>query len=139
MTQVLVVDDSEIIRDLVQEMLVPAGYQVQLAEDGVQGLARLRTNTAPQVVLLDFEMPNMRGDELLETVTREGGPLAAHEFVIITANQPTFPAEFIELLRRLSIRVLPKPFTRDQLLTLVEGAEARLTATREPLPVLPDA
>ncbi len=138
MTQVLVVDDSDTIRDLVQEMLVPAGYQVQQAEDGVQGLSCLRASTSPVVVLLDFEMPNMRGDELLDTVTREGGALETHEFVIITANEHTFPAQFIELLRRLSIRVLPKPFSRDQLLTLVEGAEARLSATREPLPVLSD-
>jgi CheY-like chemotaxis protein len=139
MKQVLVVDDSDLIRDLVREMLNSAGYAIAEAGDGVQGLAALRASQAPLVVLLDFEMPNMNGAELLKIVAGEPGPLSRHEFVIITANEPTFPADFIELLRHLSIRVLPKPFKKDDLVALVEAAEVRLSAPREPIPALPDA
>jgi len=139
MTQVLVVDDSELIRDLVREMLGPAGYAVLEAKDGMQGLTTLRASRVPLVVLLDYQMPEMDGAELLKIVADERGPLSRHEFVVITANEPTFPADFVDLLRHLSIRVLPKPFKKDELVGVVEGAFIRLTAPREPIPALPDA
>lgn len=140
MTQVLVVDDSVVIRDMVRTMLEQAGYGVSEAVDGVEALAALRASVRPLVVLLDYDMPRMTGGELLEIVSRERGPLAAHDFVIITANEATFPPSFIELLRHMSIRVLPKPFHKDDLVGVVEGAATRLAAPpSEPLPALPDA
>jgi len=140
MTQILVVDDVAIVRDTVRATLEQAGYSVLEAVDGVEGLAALRASARPLVVLLDYEMPRMNGGELLQIVSSERGPLAAHEFVIITANEATFPPSFIELLRHMSIRVLPKPFRKDALVGAVEGAALRLAAPPpDPLPALPDA
>jgi CheY-like chemotaxis protein len=139
MTRVLVVDDTKLIRELVREMLAPSGYEILEASDGAQALAELRASQVPLVVLLDYQMPIMDGSEVLQTVAKERGPLSRHEFVIITANEPTFPPDFVELLRHLSIRVLAKPFKKDDLDLLVEGAVVRLTAPREPIPALPDA
>jgi CheY-like chemotaxis protein len=139
MTQVLVVDDSVVIRDTVRAMLEQSGYQVIEALDGVEGLAALRVSKQPMIVLLDYEMPRMNGEQVLRVVVEERGALLAHEFIIITANQPTFPPTFIELLRHMSIRVLPKPFHKDDLVSLVNDAVARLAAPREQIPVLPDA
>jgi CheY-like chemotaxis protein len=110
MTQVLVVDDSLTLRQLIRAILEPAGYYLIEASDGVEGL----------------EMPNLDGMGVLQAVTDSGGPLLAHDYIVISANQATFPSVFIDLLRHLSIRVLAKPFERDVLLATVEQAAERL-------------
>jgi two-component system chemotaxis response regulator CheY len=128
MTQVLVVDDSDTMRQLVRSMLEPEGYDLSEAADGVEGLAALRERQTPQVVLLDYRMPNMDGWELLQEVAAVGAPLTTNEFVVITADAATFPTASIDLLRHVSVRVLPKPFGRDVLVATVAQAVERLTA-----------
>jgi CheY-like chemotaxis protein len=136
MTAVLVVDDSETMRQLVRAMLEPEGYAVLEANDGVQGIAALRTQPEPGVVLLDYRMPNMDGWEVLQEVAAGGPPLTSHEYIVITADASTFPAAYIELLRVMSIRVLPKPFDKQVLAAAVSQAVERLNAPRpEPLPI----
>jgi CheY-like chemotaxis protein len=128
MTDVLVVDDSDTMRQLVRSMLEPEGYDLSEAADGVQGLAALRAHQTPQVVLLDYRMPNMDGWELLQEVAATGAPLTTNEFVVITADAATFPTASIDLLRHVSVRVLPKPFGRDVLVATVAQAVERLAA-----------
>lgn len=128
MAAVLVVDDSETMRQLVRAMLEPEGYEVREAEDGVQGMVALRAAGEPGVVLLDYRMPNMDGWELLQQVVATGTPLTAHQYIVITADVSTFPADYIELLREVSIRILPKPFTKEGLTSAVSQAIERLSA-----------
>jgi two-component system response regulator MtrA len=138
--QVLVVDDSEVIRQAVRLMLEPQGYQVREATDGDEGLAAIRAEPDPMIVLLDYQMERMDGGEVLKTVASEGGPLLNHEYIMISAVAHTFPPDFIELLRSMSIRVLQKPFDGDSLVPAVEGAVERLNAPPdEPLPWAPEA
>src|SRR5271165_4330277 len=106
MTQVLVIDDSLTLRQLIRAILEPAGYHVIEASDGVEGLAALRAHDEPLVVLLDYQMPNLDGMGVLQAVNDAGGPLLAHDYIVISANQATFPSVFIDLLRHLSLRVL---------------------------------
>jgi two-component system chemotaxis response regulator CheY len=134
MPQILVADDSPIIRQLVRAMLEPAGYELKEAADGVEALTVLRAASAPMVVLLDYEMPDLNGEGVLRAVAADGtGPLAANEFIVISSHAGTFPPSFIDLLRHLSIRILGKPFERDQLVPLVAQAVTRLTAPKEDL------
>jgi CheY-like chemotaxis protein len=132
MPQVLIADDSPSIRQLVRAMLQPEGYAMQEATDGAEALTALRAAAAPMVVLLDYEMPNLNGEGVLRAVADDGeGQLAANEYIVISAHAGTFPESFIDLLRHLSIRVLGKPFEREQLVPLVAQAVVRLTAPRE--------
>jgi CheY-like chemotaxis protein len=132
MPQVLIADDSPSIRQLVRAMLQPEGYAMQEATDGAEALKALRAAAAPMVVLLDYEMPNLNGEEVLRAVADDGeGLLAANEYIVISAHAGTFPESFIDLLRHLSIRVLGKPFEREHLVPLVAQAVLRLTAPRE--------
>jgi CheY-like chemotaxis protein len=138
--QVLVVDDSQSIRQAVRVMLEPHGYHVREASDGDEGLEAIRAESDPMIVLLDYQMERMDGGEVLKTVASEGGPLLKHEYIMITAVANTFPPDFIELLRSLSIRVLQKPFDEQALTPAVEGAVERLNAPPdEPLPWAPEA
>jgi len=57
---VLVVDDDQNIRSLLQQELTEAGYKVRLAEDGRKALALIREET-PGLIILDVMMPEMNG------------------------------------------------------------------------------
>lgn len=63
-TRVLVVDDEPSVRDVLSRFLAERGYLVDVAEDGQEALAIIRTD-APDIVLLDLKMPRLGGIELL--------------------------------------------------------------------------
>lgn len=59
--KVLIIDDEEDYRIILQEILGGAGFEVRLAKDGEEGLALLR-ESACDVVLVDWMMPKMDGE-----------------------------------------------------------------------------
>jgi len=81
--RVLAVDDDQSMRELVSRMLERAGYRVETAADGAEGLARIRA-AAPDVVVCDVQMPVMDGFQLLDRVRAEAAT-AALPFVLLTA------------------------------------------------------
>ncbi|MCL6550209.1 MAG: hybrid sensor histidine kinase/response regulator [Acidothermus cellulolyticus] len=70
--RILVVEDSVGVRELERVILEGAGYEVTTAVDGLDGLARLRTEL-PDLVLADVEMPGMDGFTLTRTIRRTRG------------------------------------------------------------------
>ena len=65
------IDDEEIVRDMVCEMLAPQGLRVLVAESGAAGLARYREQGAEiDLVLLDFSMPEMGGEETFKELRK---------------------------------------------------------------------
>lgn len=66
---ILVVDDSPAIRLLMADMLLAAGYRVDLAEDGLEALKRIGQRR-PDAVLTDLNMPRLDGFSLIETIRR---------------------------------------------------------------------
>jgi CheY-like chemotaxis protein len=66
---VLVVDDEEIVRNMARVMLERAGYHVETAQDGSQGVARFAARPGHfSAVLLDLTMPVMDGQQALERI-----------------------------------------------------------------------
>ena len=65
--RILVADDSPVVSDLVREILVSAGYLVEVTSDGAEALAAVRARE-PDLVLSDLEMPRMTGFELLAEI-----------------------------------------------------------------------
>ncbi|WP_285742592.1 response regulator transcription factor [Lentzea sp. NBRC 105346] len=61
--RVLVVDDDETVRDVVRRYLEVAGFDVDVAGDGAEGL-RLFSATGPDLVVLDVMMPRLNGLEV---------------------------------------------------------------------------
>ena len=70
MNRILVVDDSSTMRKLLGHILVPAGYQVLEAEDGVRALEQLAQQDV-QLVIADLNMPQMNGLELVQALRKE--------------------------------------------------------------------
>jgi len=65
--KLLVVDDEEGIREVLEITLTDAGYEVLTAENGFSGLDMVKTHN-PDIVLTDIRMPGMDGMALLKTV-----------------------------------------------------------------------
>ncbi len=84
--RVLVVDDEEMIRESIVEILEDSGYQPIAAVDGRDALAKLKTaNPRPCVILLDLMMPGMNGWSFREQ--QRGDPeLAPIPVIILSAN-----------------------------------------------------
>ena len=67
---ILVVDDSLAMRLIVMKTLREAGYEghdIEQAEDGAKALEKIKENT-PDLILCDWNMPNMNGPELLQAL-----------------------------------------------------------------------
>lgn len=65
--RILVCDDEEDIRQLIRQMLERQGFEAAEAKNGSQALEMLQSQTF-ELLLLDFQMPNMSGLELLEAI-----------------------------------------------------------------------
>ena len=68
--RVLVVDDDPFIRKLISGRLVAGGYVVRTAVDGLDALGKLRAGL-PDLIISDFNMPSMSGDEFLTIVRKQ--------------------------------------------------------------------
>lgn len=66
--QVLAVDDSRTMRDMVRLALTQEGIETHLAEDGVHGLEVLDEITPPDAIITDINMPRMDGFGFIDAV-----------------------------------------------------------------------
>lgn len=82
--KVLVVDDSFTLRELQRRILERAGYDVVLAEDGVDALKALEDDGI-EVLVTDIDMPNLDGFGLVEAV-RADGRFTALPVIIVTSR-----------------------------------------------------
>jgi len=129
---ILVVDDEPDIRMMLRLLLQDDGYRVSEASDGVVGLAQLRASSRPMVVLLDYKMPRMNGEELLQAVIADPRLANRHAFIFLTANLPALSPALHQLLSAAAIPVVQKPFAISQILHAIEQAIVRLRASPDP-------
>lgn len=72
MSDILVVEDSETVRDHVRSALEPLGHTIVEAADGVEGLRMLADHPGIGAIVLDVNMPRMSGIDMLEQMYRDG-------------------------------------------------------------------
>jgi two-component system chemotaxis response regulator CheY len=114
--KVLVVDDSQAVREMIGEALRDAGYRVVEAEDGVQGLNKLGAEGDISIVLCDVNMPHMDGLEMLSAVKSAGRNASLPVFMLTTEGK----VDVIKQAKHLGARGwIIKPFKREQLVALV--------------------
>lgn len=104
---VLVVDDSEIIRGLVHDVLEPDGYEVVAAASGMRALI-VMADRLPDLVITDLLMPAMSGFALRSAMLRR--PELAHIPVVVLSGYWQRPSETLD-----AADVLSKPINVDQL------------------------
>jgi two-component system cell cycle response regulator len=115
---VLIIDDSLVIRAVVRDGLETEGYQVAEAVDGLAGLQQCR-DKPPDVVLLDIEMPGLDGYEVLAAL--KGDPLLRDIPVVFLTSRAGME-DVVAGLRGGAHDYLKKPFQTVELLARVGSA-----------------
>jgi len=116
---ILVVDDSDTVRQQVRLSLGPAGYHILEAVDGLDGLEKLRSHSDLAAVLCDVNMPRMSGLDMIATAHTEG--LTAPIIMLTSEGQPSL----IRRARESGARGwIVKPFKPDLLLAAVNKITA---------------
>jgi len=114
--RVLVVDDEESVRNLLQRVLTEAGYNVVTAANGQEALDKV-TELNIQAVLLDIKMPGMSGIEVLRQLA-SGRP----DICVIMATAVGDVQTAVEAMKLGAFDYITKPFNRDDVVLTVQRA-----------------
>ncbi|MGA7104870.1 MAG: sigma-54 dependent transcriptional regulator [Candidatus Deferrimicrobiaceae bacterium] len=123
--RILVVDDEESMRDVLNRMLSAEGYLVSLAENGRSALALLERNRF-DYILCDIRMPQMGGLELLREITSRKIPGTA---IMMSAFGSVETA--VEAMKLGAYDYISKPFMSDEILLTLRKAQERETLRKE--------
>jgi CheY-like chemotaxis protein len=111
---ILVVDDSEDIREVFQLALEDAGYRVMVAADGSEALAVVRSSR-PDLVITDVSMPGMNGFDFLVNLRSDIAPPLPP--VVVCSG---FDVTEEQALRRGALRFIAKPIEPAALVRMVQ-------------------
>ncbi len=122
---ILVVDDEEVIRNICLRSLENKGYNVGLAENGINALDRIREGIY-EIVFTDIKMPMMDGMELLETIKRDFPHL---EVVVMTAFATIESA--IDAMKKGAYDFILKPIKPDQIRVVADKCIEKVQLGKE--------
>lgn len=117
--RVLLVEDDLTIRMLTQKMLTDLNFKVTTAENGLLGLNALGA-TSFDLVLSDYFMPKMNGDELIQAIRAEG-----MQMPIIGVSASEADEEQVKMLAAGANSVIGKPLTKAKLIEAIQTQIAR--------------
>ncbi len=123
-TRILIIDDDIGFRDLLRIHLSSAGYQVQVADDGVTG-GRALLAQPPDLIVSDVNMPFLDGFQLLSLLRADAETAAIPVILLSGRSDGDTMAKAVELG---AADFLTKPVTRDQLLESIEACLSRTKA-----------
>ncbi|HEY9885172.1 MAG TPA: response regulator [Thermosynechococcaceae cyanobacterium] len=129
--KILVIDDSNVIRNMVRDMLPKGNFEVLEAKDGVQGLNLIRQER-PNLIMLDFLLPRLSGWEVYQQIQLQHD-LQAIPLVLMSGRKEEVteklqePFEYFEFVQ--------KPFDQKELIDAIKAAMAK--SKRRPAAVAP--
>jgi CheY-like chemotaxis protein len=116
MPRILIVDDDDLVRSVLRQMLEPEGYTVTEAPDGRVGLARWREEPA-DLLLTDLLMPEQDGIEIIGAV-RQGWPGSK---IIAMTGGGNLGFDYLPVAQQMGAhKTLHKPIDRVTLLAAIE-------------------
>ncbi len=116
---ILVIDDEEIMREILEAVLAREGYKVRLASSGEEGIELVRSASF-DAVILDVMMPGLDGIATLEELRKLDEELPV---LMITAFASVETA--ISAMKRGAFDYITKPFKNDEVLVVVRNAVER--------------
>jgi putative two-component system response regulator len=128
MSRILLIDDEDVIRGLMAEILESAGHDVVSAETAESALVLIDQDDSFELVVSDVMMPGLSGLELLETVRARQASLP----VVLVTGAGTYDT-LSQALTRGAAGLVTKPFTHAELKSAVEHAVERASRSREDL------
>jgi CheY-like chemotaxis protein len=129
--KILVIDDSNVIRNMVRDMLPKGNFEVLEAKDGVQGLNLIRQER-PNLIMLDFLLPRMSGWEVFQQI-QANQDLQMIPLVLMSGRKEEVteklqePFEFFEFVQ--------KPFDQKELIEAIKTAMAKSKRRPAAVPV----
>ena len=120
----IVIDDSRAIRSILGGMLREMGFEVGEAVNGRDAMMHLKASDPPDLAMLDWNMPEMNGFDLLVRV-RAIRAFDSMRIVMVTTETET--SQMVKALEAGANEYVMKPFTRDvireklQLLGIISG------------------
>ena len=109
--KIMVVDDERAVRESLRRALELEGYEVELASDGTEALAKLEDNGQPDAIILDVLMPRTDGLEVSRTLRQAGNKVPV---LMLTAR--TEVGDRVAGLDAGADDYLTKPFALEELL-----------------------
>jgi len=116
---ILVIDDEEIMREILEALLAPEGYDVRLAANGAEGLELARAMPFDAAVV-DVMMPGMDGLAVLDELKKIDDDIAV---VMVTAYASVDTA--VDAMKRGALDYITKPFKNDEVLLVLRNAVER--------------
>ena len=129
MKTILVVEDNDVIREDVAEMLGLANYQVMTAINGKEGLEKIFANI-PDLVLSDIAMPVVDGMGMLH-VLRKDPKTVDLPFIFLTSKSDRH--DFRSAMDLGADDYITKPFSGDELLNAVENRFKKIDSLKKKL------
>ncbi len=112
MASILIIDDEELVRLTVRQMLEDAGHKVAEAENGLDGIQKLKDFKA-DIVITDLLMPEMEG---LETISELRSSRPELKIIAISGGARFKGVDYLNSAKKLGAQeILPKPFSDEQL------------------------
>src|SRR5437762_9653820 len=123
--RILIIDDERPILLTLEALLGRHGYQPETAATAAQGM-RVLQNNPPAVVLLDLQLPDADGLQMLDQIK---GEHPETQVIILTAHDSLSNA--IESIKRGAYHFISKPYAPEELLSLIEKALEKQSLLRE--------
>jgi DNA-binding NtrC family response regulator len=114
--KILIAEDDEMVRDVIEKLLTEEGYSVVIANDGLEAVKMLRMENIC-LVLTDLRMPGADGMEVLRTAVQVNPKTSV---VILTAYGTLDTA--LEAMKAGAYDYIVKPFVMQQLILVVRNA-----------------
>jgi DNA-binding NtrC family response regulator len=128
--RILIVDDEEVLRDVLDAVLRSDGFDVAMASSGEEALSVLDADDAVDLVILDIMLPGISGIDTLRAIRIANPNLPV---IIITAYSSIDGA--IEAMKHGAFHYIPKPFKNEEVILTVNKAleQRRLSNENERL------
>lgn len=123
--KILIIDDERSIRNSLKEILADEGYDVEVAENGVQGCAMVEKEKY-SVIFCDIKMPEMDGMEVLEKLTGMGVDAAV---VMISGHGDIDTA--VECIKKGAFDFIQKPLDLNRILITIKNATEKVSLVKE--------
>lgn len=115
--RVLVADDRETNRNILEQLLEDAGFEVELADDGDTAIDAMR-RTRFDIVLMDVRMPRLNGIEAVKQVRADD---ALKDLPVVAVTASVFPEFRDKAIEAGFSEFLPKPFRAAELVHVMQG------------------
>ena len=123
--KILIIDDERSIRNSLKEILVDEGYDVDLAENGLQG-CQMADKEKYSVIFCDIKMPEMDGLEVLDRFQQMGVDAAV---IMISGHGDINVA--VECIKKGAFDFIPKPLDLNRILITIKNATEKVSLVKE--------